>query len=171
MQIPEEKLEHALRELAEKQRACGVREPKRLMQQIQAHGALSALKEQLRRHQVSENSVGAFAGGAGGVKKFWRAFYGRGGGLLPGGFAGSGLLRIGYQNKDAEMRRSGEKICEFVFMVRRATILTQDIWMRRTQLESCLPNMDTVLSMVAAHRALWARQRAACAKAAVRCLA
>ena len=55
MQIPEEKLEHALRELAEKQRVCGVREPKRLMQQIQAHGALSALKEQLRRHQVSEN--------------------------------------------------------------------------------------------------------------------
>lgn len=55
MQIPEEKLEHALRELAEKQRACGVREPKRLMQQMQAYGALSALKEQFRRHQVSEN--------------------------------------------------------------------------------------------------------------------
>lgn len=57
--IPEQRLEQKLAqrllEQAAQLREQGVPEPKRLLRQIESRGAVSALKEQLRRRQLSEH--------------------------------------------------------------------------------------------------------------------
>lgn len=51
----EEQFARALDAALRQQREQGLREPKRFLAAAQKHGALAALKEQLRRHQTSEN--------------------------------------------------------------------------------------------------------------------